>query len=163
MLQRLNVKPDNIPRTKARLHIVIGALILITFILAIARVADSGTPRGRTNTWGIAVCVKSAVFMAYQVATTHVNRLKRWGKIRVYIALNIIDTVFWFALFVLTIMGAMSAMSVSSKALGAVIIIFAIVLCPLSGFLSFLCIRERRYLKQYGVLPGEGPKYPAAV
>lgn len=35
--------------------------------------------------------------------------------------LNIIDTVFWFALFILTIMGTAGAYSTSSKALGGVI------------------------------------------
>jgi hypothetical protein len=55
ILQKLNVPPECIPRRKFKLHIAIGLLVLITFILAIARVADSGTPRGRTNTWGIAV------------------------------------------------------------------------------------------------------------
>ncbi|KAL4877396.1 hypothetical protein BJY04DRAFT_222145 [Aspergillus karnatakaensis] len=128
MLSKLNVSPEEIPRTKLRLHIVIGSLILITFILAIARVADSGTPRGRTNTWGIVVCVKSAVFMTYQITTTHVNKLKRWGNTKVYVVLNIIDTVFWFALFIISILGAMGSTSTSSKALGAIIIILAIVL-----------------------------------
>jgi hypothetical protein len=55
MLQKLNVRAEDIPRTKFRLHIITGVLILLTFILAIVRIADSGTPRGRTNTWGIAV------------------------------------------------------------------------------------------------------------
>lgn len=66
--------------------------------------------------------------MAYQVATAHVNRLKRWANTKVNITLNIIDTVFWFALFVITIMGTMSSTSTSSKALGAIIIILAITL-----------------------------------
>lgn len=55
ILQKLNVPPERIPRRKFKLHIAIGFLVLITFILAIARIADGGTPRGRTNTWGIAV------------------------------------------------------------------------------------------------------------
>jgi hypothetical protein len=55
MLQKLNVRAEDIPRAKFRLHIIAGALILLTFILVIVRVADSGTPRSRTNTWGIAV------------------------------------------------------------------------------------------------------------
>lgn len=55
MLRKLNVATDDIPRTKFRLHIAIGSLVALTFILIIARVADSGTPRTRTNTWGIAV------------------------------------------------------------------------------------------------------------
>ncbi|KAL3478488.1 hypothetical protein BJX99DRAFT_256385 [Aspergillus californicus] len=164
IFQRLNVSADNIPRTKFRLHIAIGALILITFILGIARVADKGTPPGRMNTWGIAVCVKSAVFMAYQIVTGHVEKMKRWGNTKVNIVLNILDTVFWFALFVLSIMGAMGSKSVSSKVLAALVIILAITLCPLAGFLSFICIRERLHYKQYGVLPGGvGKSSPGAV
>lgn len=40
---------------KLRLHLIIGVFVLITLILAIARVTDSGTPSSRTNSWGIAV------------------------------------------------------------------------------------------------------------
>ncbi|KAL5334112.1 hypothetical protein BJX70DRAFT_391663 [Aspergillus crustosus] len=163
MLQKLNVSYEEIPRTKFRLHIAIGILILATFILAIARVADAGTPRGRTNTWGIVVCVKSAVFMAYQIATSHVNKLKRWANTKVNIVLNIIDTVFWFALFIISILGAMASRSTASRALGAIIIILAIVLCPLAAFISFVCIKERRYYKRHGALPGGGAKVPEGV
>ncbi|KAJ0417960.1 hypothetical protein BJY00DRAFT_315357 [Aspergillus carlsbadensis] len=179
MLQKLNVRPEDIPRTKFRLHIITGALILLTFILAIVRIADSGTPRARTNTWGIAVTLKSAVFMAYQVSTTHVEKLKRWANTKVNVVLNIIDTVFWFALFVITIMGARGSTSTSSKAVGAIIIILAFILwyvffCAvagvkglifgffssgLAGFLSFVCIKERRYYKQHGTVPGKAAPY----
>lgn len=55
ILQKLNVSPERIPRWKFKLHIAIGLLVFITFILAIARIADGGTPKSRTNTWGIAV------------------------------------------------------------------------------------------------------------
>lgn len=40
---------------KKRLYITIGSLVLVTFVLIIARIADQGTPSTRTNTWGIAV------------------------------------------------------------------------------------------------------------
>ncbi|KAL4813001.1 hypothetical protein BDW67DRAFT_188122 [Aspergillus spinulosporus] len=163
MLSKLNIAAENIPRTKLKLHIIIGALVLGTFILTIARVADNGTPRARTNTWGIAVCVKSAVFIAYQVLTTHVDRLKRWANTKVNVVLNVIDTVFWFALIIISIMGAMGSRSVSSHALGAIIVILAIVLCPLAGFLSWICIRERRHYKRYGVLPGRAGKGAGVV
>ncbi|KAL6232831.1 hypothetical protein BDW75DRAFT_246902 [Aspergillus navahoensis] len=163
MLSRLNVSAEEIPRTKLKLHIIIGALVLLTFILTIARVADSGTPRARTNTWGIAVCVKSAVFMAYQVLTAHVDRLKRWANTKVNVVLNIIDTVFWFALIIISIMGAIGSRSVSSRALGAIVVILAIFLCPLAGILSWICIRERRYYKIHGAFPGRAGKMDGAV
>lgn len=66
--------------------------------------------------------------MAYQITTAHVNRLKRWANTKVNITLNIIDTVFWFALFIITIMGSMGSTSSSSKALGAITIILAFIL-----------------------------------
>ncbi|KAL2847526.1 hypothetical protein BJY01DRAFT_246753 [Aspergillus pseudoustus] len=163
MLQRLNVQPDAIPRTKFRLHIIIGSLLLITFILVIARIADKGTPSSRTNTWGIAVCLKSAVFMAYQITTAHVEKLKRWANTKVNVTLNIIDTVFWFALFIISIMGASGAHSTSSKALGAIVVILALILCGIAGFLSFVCIKERRYFKRHGMLPGKATQYPSTV
>lgn len=42
--------------------------------------------------------------------------------------LDIIDTVFWFALFVISIMGAAEGKSASSQALGAVVAGLAVVL-----------------------------------
>ncbi|KAL3459781.1 hypothetical protein BJX64DRAFT_290949 [Aspergillus heterothallicus] len=163
MLHKLNIPSADIPRTKFRLHIIIGALILITFILVIVRIADNGTPKSRTNTWGIAVCLKSAVFMAYQITTAHVEKLKRWANTKVNMVLNIIDTVLWFVLFVITIMGAGGSHSTSSKAVGAIIIILALILCGFAGFLAFVCIKERRYFNRHGMLPGKGEQYPGTV
>lgn len=47
--------PTPNPTLKKRLYITIASLILLTFVLIIARIADKGTPSTRTNTWGIAV------------------------------------------------------------------------------------------------------------
>lgn len=58
--------------------------------------------------------------MAYQIMTTHMDRLKRWASTKAYMILNIIDTVFWFALFIITIMGTQGAKSESSRALGGI-------------------------------------------
>lgn len=58
--------------------------------------------------------------MAYQIMTTHMSRLKRWASTKVYMILNVIDTVFWFALFVITIMGTRGSTTGSSQALGGV-------------------------------------------
>lgn len=49
------------PRIKRRLHILIASLIALTFILIIARLATPGTPATRTNIWGIAVVLSSAI------------------------------------------------------------------------------------------------------
>jgi hypothetical protein len=51
----MNLSNERSPVIKFRLHIIIGALLLIVFILLIARIADSGTPKTRTNIWGIVV------------------------------------------------------------------------------------------------------------
>ncbi|QRD81226.1 hypothetical protein F9C07_9445 [Aspergillus flavus] len=125
----MNLSIENNPKIKFRLHIIIGSLLLLTFILVIARVADKGTPSSRTNTWGIAVCLKSAVFMIYQVVTAHAARFKRWASSKANMILNIIDTIFWFALFIISIMGTSGSHSTSSRALGVIIVILALVLC----------------------------------
>ena len=82
MLSRLNIAAENIPRTKLKLHVIIGALVLVTFILTIARVADSGTPRARTNTWGFAVVSNpsSQLQLQYQTltVTSASSRLSSW-------------------------------------------------------------------------------------
>jgi hypothetical protein len=57
----MNLAIERSPLIKFRLHIIIGALVSIVFILTIARVADKGTPKTRVNIWGIAVvrCLSS--------------------------------------------------------------------------------------------------------
>ncbi|PYH70795.1 uncharacterized protein BO88DRAFT_336957 [Aspergillus vadensis CBS 113365] len=116
------------PPLKRRLHILIASLIVLTFILIIARLATPGTPATRTNIWGIAVCLKAALFLTYQILTTYKARFKRWASLKANMVLDIIDTVFWFALFIISIMGASGGRSVASKALGAVVAILALVL-----------------------------------
>ncbi|KAJ5251092.1 hypothetical protein N7489_001502 [Penicillium chrysogenum] len=145
------------PVIKFRLHIIIGTLLLIVFILIIARITDSGTPKTRTNIWGIVVCIKSAIFMAYQIMTSHMDRLKRWASAKVYMILNIIDTVFWFALFVITIMGTRGSTTGSSRALGGVAATLVFFLCGFTGLLAFVSIRDRRFFKAHGFLPGAKP------
>ena len=54
----MNLSIERSPIIKFRLHIIIGALVSIVFILIIARVANNGTPKTRTNIWGIAVVSK---------------------------------------------------------------------------------------------------------
>ncbi|KAJ5082627.1 hypothetical protein N7532_011670 [Penicillium argentinense] len=122
--------------TKSHLHKIIGGGVLIIFILVIARLAVKGTPASRTNTWGIAVCVKSGVFLAYQLLTAHFERLKRWASTKANMILNIIDTVFWFALFIITILGTMGALSEASRALG--------------GIIATLTVPLLRHFKKYG-------------
>lgn len=48
------------------------------------------------------------------------DRLKRWASTKAYMILNIIDTVFWFALFIITIMGTTGSTSGSNRALGGI-------------------------------------------
>ncbi|PLB46246.1 hypothetical protein P170DRAFT_263157 [Aspergillus steynii IBT 23096] len=150
----IDLSIHNNPTLKFRLHIVIGALLFLNFILIIARLANPGTPASRANTWGIAVCVKSAVFMAYQIVSTHVNRFKRWASPKANMILNIIDTIFWFALFIITCMSTAGSCSGSSCPLGGLVATLAIILCGFSGLLSFVCIRDHRYFKANGTLPG---------
>ncbi|KAH3317537.1 hypothetical protein KXW17_000717 [Aspergillus fumigatus] len=150
----MNLAFENHPKIKLRLHIIIGVLLCLNFVLIIARIADKGTPKTRLNTWGIAVCLKAAIFLVYQIVTAHVERFKRWASAKAYMILNVIDTVFWFALFIITILGTNGAYSTSSRALGGVVATISIILCGLVGFLTFICIRGWRYFKQYGVLPG---------
>ncbi|PYI08398.1 hypothetical protein BO78DRAFT_441868 [Aspergillus sclerotiicarbonarius CBS 121057] len=115
------------PRLKRRLHILIASLICLTFIFIIVRLATPGTPVNRANVWGIA-CIKAAIFLTYQVLTTYKDRFKRWASPKANMILDIIDTVFWFALFIISILGAGEGTSAGSKALGAIVAILALVL-----------------------------------
>lgn len=62
------------------------------------------------------------------MVTAHVSRLKKWASLKANMILNMIDTVFWFALFIISILGASASRSTASKALGAIVVLLAIVL-----------------------------------
>ncbi|KAJ9491849.1 hypothetical protein VN97_g1423 [Penicillium thymicola] len=158
----MDLSIERSPVLKFRLHILIGAWVFIVLIFIIARIANSGTPKTRTNVWGIAVCLKSAVFMACQIMTTHMDRLKRWASTKAYMILNIIDTVFWFALFIITIMGTTGSTSESSRALGGITATLVFFVCGFSGLLAFVSIRDRRFFKAHGFLPGVKPPVHAS-
>jgi hypothetical protein len=53
--------------------------------------------------------------------TAHVERFKKWASTKANMILNIVDTVFWLALFIITIMATMGATSEASRALGGII------------------------------------------
>lgn len=58
-------------KAKSRLDIVIGTLLLITFILIITRLAVKGTPSTRTNTWGLAVVRPGQItYLTPKICTT---------------------------------------------------------------------------------------------
>ncbi|KAG2421376.1 hypothetical protein HFD88_005351 [Aspergillus terreus] len=145
---------ENHPKIKLRLHITLGVFLVLIFIFVIARLANPGTPPNRSSTWGIAVTIKSALFLAYQLCTEHVERFEKWASPKANMILNMIDTVFWFVLFVITIKATAGACSGSSCPLGGVVATLAFILCCLAVFLSFICVRDWRYYKVYGVLPG---------
>ncbi|KAJ5281496.1 hypothetical protein N7478_006868 [Penicillium angulare] len=115
-------------RLKCRLHIIIASLISLTFVLIIARLAIPGTPVTRVNIWGIAVCIKAAVFLGYQALTTSKARFKQWASLKVNMILDMIDAVFWFALFIISIIGAGGGHNTASKALGAIVAILSLLL-----------------------------------
>lgn len=69
----MNLSIENNPKIKFRLHIIIGSLLLLTFILVIARVADKGTPSSRTNTWGIAVVSDSTYTLSAIILPVSLN------------------------------------------------------------------------------------------
>lgn len=82
--------------------------------------------------------------MTYQIVTAHAARFKRWASSKANMILNIIDTVFWFALFIISIMGTSGSHSTSSRALGVIIVILALVLWYVSWLYELLlaCIRK---------------------
>ncbi|KAJ6119865.1 hypothetical protein N7523_004145 [Penicillium sp. IBT 18751x] len=142
------------PQIKARLHMIIGSLIALTFILIIARLSLKGTSTSRANTWGIAVCLKAAICLSYQVLTARVERFKRWASLKANMILDISDTIFWFALAIITSMAAAESHDTTSKSLGAIIILLASALCGHLGLLSMICTRDYRYYKTHQYLPG---------
>lgn len=92
-------------RITSAVHAVMACLAVGVLAISLYRMLNKNVPRTRNSTWPLGVSAKSLVIMAYEELTINVSGLRRFGSIKAYMVLNIIEVVFWIAVPVLTIMG----------------------------------------------------------
>ncbi|KAI0902045.1 hypothetical protein F4806DRAFT_24701 [Annulohypoxylon nitens] len=86
-------------RYKLPVHIVELCLVTVVIILSIVR-ASMGMPQ-RAHIMGIAIGIKSSLFIAYQLLTEHTRKFSRWASKKTNFILNCIDCPFWGAMMFL--------------------------------------------------------------
>ncbi|OTB20762.1 hypothetical protein K445DRAFT_92710 [Daldinia sp. EC12] len=82
-------------RFKFRVHITQLCLIVLVIILSIARVSMKDAPPQRAHTMGIAIGLKSIIFILFQVLTEHTLRFQKWANKKTNFILNCVDIPFW--------------------------------------------------------------------
>ncbi|KAI1454919.1 hypothetical protein F4805DRAFT_477205 [Annulohypoxylon moriforme] len=86
-------------RYKLPVHIVELCLVTVVIILSIVRAA-MGNPQ-RAHIMGIAIGIKSTIFIAYQLLTEHTQKFSRWASKKTNLILNCLDCPFWGAMMFL--------------------------------------------------------------
>ncbi|KAI0887616.1 uncharacterized protein GGS22DRAFT_186450 [Annulohypoxylon maeteangense] len=96
-LSKISIYFDS--RYKLPVHVVELCLVTIVIILSVVRAA-MGMPQ-RAHIMGIAIGVKSSIFILYQLLTEHTQKFSRWASKKTNLILNCIDCPFWGAMMFL--------------------------------------------------------------
>ncbi|XXH04522.1 hypothetical protein Hte_010938 [Hypoxylon texense] len=80
-------------RFKFRVHMVQLSLISLVVLLSIVRIAIA-LPQ-RAHIMGIAIGIKSILFISYQLLTEHTVKFQKWASPKANFILNVIDIPFW--------------------------------------------------------------------
>lgn len=66
--------------------------------------------------------------MAYQIVTSHVSRFQKWQNLKLYVILNFMEILFWFAVVILTLMSMSRFCQGAYCGLGFVVLIDSLLL-----------------------------------
>ncbi|KAL7626102.1 hypothetical protein AAE478_002872 [Parahypoxylon ruwenzoriense] len=132
-------------RFKFRVHIIQLMLTFLVIILAIVRVSMPEAPPQRAHIMGIAIGIKSILFVLYQVLTEHTQRYEKWASKKTNLILNCVDIPFWAAVMGL-LMSANGQYCVgSSCAVSWIMALLALVLLFLCLWAAVVSYFEFRY------------------
>ncbi|KAL3419082.1 hypothetical protein PVAG01_09303 [Phlyctema vagabunda] len=148
---------SNVPNMKFRMHMAQVVLVLLAIVISIARLANKNTIPSRASVWYLVVCFKSLIIILYQVLSEHHDRFRKWASPKANAVLNVIETIFWLAAFIISIAGNSGTCKGSSCALGSFLSALAFFLFLITGFVAFMSVRDYRYLRRNGMLPGSAP------
>jgi len=94
-----------IDRFRRTIHIIQAILVLAAFIIGCTLLADNSMPRSRSTTLILVYSIKSALFIAYQCITKHVERFRRFASLKAYMIMDTLDCLLWFTAFIISVMG----------------------------------------------------------
>ena len=77
---------------------------------------------------GVGQAAKSLLFMAYEVGTENVQALRRFGSLRAYMILNVVEVVFWIAAVALQMVMLNSGCKPTGCVLTGVVAVLAVLL-----------------------------------
>ncbi|KAI1393309.1 uncharacterized protein F4822DRAFT_8139 [Hypoxylon trugodes] len=132
-------------RFKFRVHMVQLSMIALVIILSIARIAMRDPPPQRAHTMGIAIGLKSIVFILYQVLTEHTFKFQKWANKKTNFILNCVDIPFWAVMMGLLLSTNAQACVGGSCAVSWILALLAIALLFLTFWAAIASYFEYRY------------------
>ncbi|KAJ1337580.1 hypothetical protein MN608_00433 [Microdochium nivale] len=157
MFSRLANSPWFAAGRKLPLQAVYLTLVLIAMILTGVRISKLQGQVSRSDTIAIVMGVKSIVFVAYQISTTYVEKLRRWKSLRAYEIIDYAEIVFWFVVVVLGFMAASTRCFGEACALGIVVAVIALMLSVWAGWLGVIATLDRSHYRSFSTERGRSP------
>ncbi|KXJ97587.1 hypothetical protein Micbo1qcDRAFT_200256 [Microdochium bolleyi] len=154
MLSKLADNPWFAAKRKLPLQAVYITFVLVAMVLTGVRISKLPGQVSRSDTIAIVMGVKSIVFFAYQLSTTHVERLRRWKSLRAYEIIDYSEIVFWFVVVVLGFMAASTRCFGEACALGIVVALIALLLSVAAAWLGVIATLDRSHFRSFGVERG---------
>ncbi|KAI1477830.1 hypothetical protein F4774DRAFT_411530 [Daldinia eschscholtzii] len=113
-------------------------------ILSIARVSMKDAPPQRAHTMGIAIGLKSIIFILFQVLTEHTLRFQKWANKKTNFILNCVDIPFWAVMMGLLLSANGSSCVGGSCAVSWIMALLAIALFILTFWTAIVSYFEYR-------------------
>ncbi|KAI0845073.1 hypothetical protein F5Y00DRAFT_273336 [Daldinia vernicosa] len=135
-------------RLKFRVHITQLCLIILVIILSIASIAMKDPPPQRAHIMGVAIGLKSIVFIIYQVLTEHNLKLQKWANKKTNLILNCVDIPFWAVMMGLLLSTNANVCVDGSCAVSWIMALLAIALFILTFWAAIASYFEYRYLSR---------------
>ncbi|KAL2104694.1 hypothetical protein VUR80DRAFT_9851 [Thermomyces stellatus] len=137
------------PRYTLTVHVVQVILILLVFILAIARVSMTEVPITRANIMPIPISIKSLVVLTYQLLTEYNERFQKWASLKANMVLNIIEVIFWAVVMGLTFQANARICIGASCAVTWVVAVLCLVLLFLGVQAAVVSTLDWRHFRRY--------------
>ncbi|KAF5026799.1 hypothetical protein F66182_1083 [Fusarium sp. NRRL 66182] len=145
------------PEWKNKVLITQVTATVFVFIMGIAKICTrpSGIPMNRMDIVAITMSVKSFIFLAYEISTMRVERLKPFASLKAYAVLNTIDVPFWMAVMGLTLQSVSMICVGANCGIGVVVAVAALLNAFVHLWAAVIAWKNHGYFKSNGVPRGE--------
>ncbi|TLD18265.1 gb [Venturia nashicola] len=147
-------------KQKTIAHITQLLLIHVAIGCTVPRIFMKNQPRTRANTIAMGMGAKSIMFIFYQLITENIQKFKRWGSLKAYMIINILEVVFWGAVVFLVIQANLSRCKGTSCYLSWAVVGVSIVIVMIQTPLAYFYTMEfRENKKQRSLAASSGTGY----